>query len=74
MNGPHDRAVAMWASSALTTANVQAAPNREFVRLLYQAGSPARLGDAARQAKQQTLDPDMRHSWILLGDPTLLAR
>jgi peptidase C25-like protein len=63
-------AVAVWASSAMTYADSQAPMNAEFYRQLFATPRP-RLGDAAVRAKAATLDPDVRRSWILFGDPTM---
>ncbi len=69
MRAPHGGAVAVWASSALTPATGQIPANQEMARQLFQHG--ARLGDAARAAKQTTNDPEVRRTWLLFGDPTL---
>jgi ligand-binding sensor domain-containing protein len=62
-------AVAVWASSAMTEPNAQAAMNREFYRLLFSTATT--LGDAAMRAKAVVQDPDVRRTWILLGDPIM---
>lgn len=61
-------AVAVWASSAMTYPDQQALMNREFYRQL--GNRSLTLGEAAARAKAAVLDPDVRRSWILLGDPT----
>lgn len=66
-------AVAVWASSAMTFANGQAPMDQEFYRQAF-GGSPARLGDAAIKAKASSVDPDVRRTWILLGDPSMRIR
>ncbi|MDA2923343.1 DUF2341 domain-containing protein [Acidobacteria bacterium AH-259-L09] len=65
-------AVAVWASSALTTPQGQLQANRELFRLLSQGLS---LGEATAQAKAAVSDPDVRRSWVLFGDPltTIIA-
>lgn len=65
-------AVAVWASSAMTFAEVQWPLNQEFYQQTFAAN--ARLGDAARRAKATTFDTDARRTWILLGDPTMKLR
>ncbi|MEW6128233.1 MAG: C25 family cysteine peptidase [Acidobacteriota bacterium] len=62
-------AVMVWASSCLTFPGEQAILNREFHRLIANAAKGSTLGDAARKAKMMMSDPDVRKSWILLGDP-----
>jgi hypothetical protein len=65
-------AVAVWASSAMTEPNGQAAINQELYRLVFTPGGQSlRLGDAIRRAKAVVGDGDVRHSWILFGDPTM---
>ena len=66
-------AVAVWASSAMTFAEGQAPMDQEFYRQAFGA-SPARLGDAAIRAKASSGDPDVRKTWILLGDPSMRIR
>ncbi len=65
-------AVAVWASSGLTTPTGQVAINAELYRQVF--GSRLMLGEAIRRAKGQSLDPDIRRTWILLGDPTMRLR
>ncbi len=61
-------AVGVWASSALTTPPPQMEVAAELYRQLF-AG--ARVGDAVREAKRATKNEDVRHSWILFGDPSM---
>ncbi|MEN3335234.1 MAG: hypothetical protein V7641_4599, partial [Blastocatellia bacterium] len=71
-------AIAVWASSAQTTAGGQAVMNQEFIRQLFQGvgpkGQPLTLGEAAMRAKAAVGDLDIRKSWILLGDPMMSIR
>jgi hypothetical protein len=71
-------AIAVWASSAQTTASGQAVMNQEFIRQLFNGsgpkGKPLTLGEAAARAKAAVGDIDIRKSWILLGDPTMVIR
>jgi hypothetical protein len=52
----------------------QAVMNLEAVTKLFQTSPAPRLGDAIRQALATTTDPDIRATWILLGDPTMRVR
>ena len=52
----------------------QQTANEELYRQLFGAGANATLGDAVRQAKQVTQDPDIRRTWILFGDPAMRLR
>ena len=63
-------AVAVWASSAMCEPGIQEVVNRELYRLLF-SGNQITLGEAAAKAKLVVLDPDLRHSWILFGDPAM---
>jgi hypothetical protein len=74
LNAPQGGAAAVWASSGLTTPAAQMDANRELMRLLYQNGAAPRLGDAVRQAKASATDTEVRRTWILLGDPTMIVR
>jgi hypothetical protein len=69
MKGPGG-AVAVWASSGMTTADEQALMNREFYRQLF-ANRGIALGEAIKRAKAAISDRDVRRTWILLGDPTM---
>lgn len=65
-------AVAVWASSALTRPDAQAAINQEVIRQAFspEKGLRLTLGEATLKAKAATSDGDVRRSWILFGDPT----
>ncbi|MBC7929968.1 MAG: hypothetical protein H7Z38_05305 [Rubrivivax sp.] len=63
-------ALAAWTSTGMTEPEGQAAINRELYRALYEAGGTIRLGDAMRRAGAATTDPDVRRTWVLIGDPT----
>ena len=67
-------AIAVWASSGLTEPNAQAAMDQQLIRLLFADGQSPMLGDAIRGAKAATVDPDVRRTWILFGDPTMRMR
>ena len=63
-------AVAVWASSGLNDAPPQAVLDQEAVRLLFSAQNPA-LGDAVRAAKLKVGNLDIRHTYVLFGDPSM---
>lgn len=68
-------AVAVWASSGICLPNEQAVMNAELYGLLFGAGgNTLRLGEAVRRAKASAGDADVRRTWILLGDPTMLLK
>lgn len=67
-------AVASWASSGLTTPDVQEIMATRFYQQLG-AGNMIRLGDLIKDAKGEiSYGRDVRLSWVLLGDPTLKVR
>ncbi|MBI3653323.1 MAG: hypothetical protein HY231_20020 [Acidobacteria bacterium] len=74
MKAERGGAVAVWASSAITKADIQANLNREALRLLMQGGQTITIGEAVRRAKQAISDRDVQLSWIFFGDPTMKLR
>ena len=60
-------AIAVWASSALTSSLGQSHVAREMYRLVFDDGLS--LGEAAAQAKAVVTDLDVRRSWVFFGDP-----
>ena len=60
-------AVAVWASSGMTSPNTQAMMNEEVVRQLFTGGT---IGQATARAKAAMPDMDVRRTWILFGDPS----
>ena len=67
---PSGGAVAVWASSALTSLPGDTAINQSLVSYLLNGTHPA-FGDAVAQAKAATIDQDVRKSYIFFGDPTM---
>ena len=63
-------AVAVWASSGLTSPEPQLQMDQNVVKLLFTQPSLS-LGDATRQAKSDITDSDARRTYILFGDPLL---
>ncbi|HJQ22593.1 MAG TPA: C25 family cysteine peptidase [Blastocatellia bacterium] len=75
MNAERGGAVAVWASSGLTSPDQQPQMNQELFRSLFAGvGLPMTLGEATARAKAAVSDPDVRHTWILFGDPTMRLR
>ncbi len=70
IKAPQGGAIAAWASSGLTEPGGQVLVTQTLYQTLFSQDS-IRLGDAIRRAKESTPDPDIRRTWILLGDPTL---
>jgi subtilisin-like proprotein convertase family protein len=65
-------AIAVWASSGLSSPGSQTPMNRELYRALFKSGLGRQtLGQAIQQAKAATGDLEIRKTWILLGDPTM---
>ena len=62
-------AIAVWASSGITVPDGQVQADQALYQLLYGSGQPPLLGEAVRQAQNQSSDPDVRQTWNLLGDP-----
>jgi hypothetical protein len=63
-------AVAVWASSALTSPEVQLPVNEMLLRALLAPGE-VRLGDAVLAAQKSSFTPDIRKTFILFGDPAM---
>lgn len=66
-------AVAVWASSGLTSPQPQLLMNQKLTNFLFQQPAPA-LGDAVKNAKANIDDPDARATFILFSDPLLHLR
>lgn len=67
-------AVASWASTGLTTADVQEIMGQRFYQKVSE-GSIPRIGDLIRDAKSTIPGgTDVRLSWALFGDPMLRVR
>jgi hypothetical protein len=60
-------AVAVWASTGITSPSGQGLMDREVIRQLFSGGT---IGQATAQAKAAMLDTDVRRTWILFGDPS----
>ncbi|HEV7486951.1 MAG TPA: C25 family cysteine peptidase [Thermoanaerobaculia bacterium] len=66
-------AVAVWASSALTSPEAQL-PADEALLYALLAGGDIRLGDAVAAAQRGSFTPDVRRTFILFGDPAMKVR
>ena len=66
---PDGGAVAVWASSTLTSFDQQGVLDQAFVERLTRTS----LGEAAIAAKRAITDVDAQRTWILFGDPTLFG-
>ncbi len=67
-------AIATWASSAIVTAEGQSAMSQKATSLVFAKNNRLRFGDIARQAKAMSTDQDVRRTWQLFGDPTILVK
>lgn len=71
---PNRGGPAAWASTGLTTADVQMLMGRQFYNQIG-IGNIKRIGDLIRDAKAVIpYGPDVRFSWVLFGDPMLKVR
>ena len=74
LNYANGGAVVTWASTGLTTPEVQEVMARRFYRKIGE-GDLTRMGDLVRDAKGVIVGgTDVRQSWALLGDPMLKVR
>ena len=70
LRSPNGGAVAVWASSAISESDAQAAAGETLVRTLV--GSPGvRLGDAVVAAQRASTFPEIRKTFLLFGDPAM---
>jgi len=70
---PDGGAVAVWASSGFTSADPQVTMDRALVvQIFANPGMP--IGNSILKAKAGTVDPDVRRTWILFGDPAMRLR
>lgn len=74
MKTPDVGAVAVWASSGTTDVPGQETLMTGFLKAISEEGDARTLGEAARRAKASVTDPDVRATWILLGDPATRVR
>lgn len=67
-------AIAVWASSGLTSPDAQVPVNEAFLHELLGRGRLVRLGDAIAAAQRTATTPDVRKTFILFGDPATQIR
>jgi uncharacterized repeat protein (TIGR01451 family) len=70
MLAPNGGAVAVWASSGFTDAAPQGTMDQAFLGALA-ANPRSSIGEAILTAKSGIIDPDVRRTWILFGDPEM---
>ncbi len=74
MKNPNGGAVTSWASSGLTTPDIQEVMATRFYNQVA-AGNITRIGDLIKDAKTTiNFGRDVRLSWVLLGDPMTKVR
>jgi len=74
LKAPNGGGPATWASTGLTTADVQMVMGRRFIEQIGRGVIP-RMGDLIRDAKGVIpAGGDVRFSWALFGDPMLKVR
>jgi len=61
-------AIAVWASTGMTDPGGQVQMNEEAIRQLF-SGAGLTIGEVTARAKAATGNPDVRRTWVLLGDP-----
>ena len=67
-------AVAVWSSSGETVPSGQVEADQTLYQVLFGTSTPPLLGEAVRQAKNSSSDPDVRATWNLIGDPETRLR
>jgi hypothetical protein len=72
MRAERGGAIAVWASTGMTSPGGQVVMNQEAYRLLFDG--TLTLGEATRRAKAAVGDTDVRRTWVLLGDPSMKLR
>lgn len=75
LKNPNGGAVAAWASSGLTTPDVQEIMATRYYNQIGINGGITRMGDMVNDAKTTiNFGRDVRLSWVLLGDPTMKVK
>lgn len=67
MRNPNGGSFASWSASGSNTADVQEYMSRDFYQKLF---TGMRIGEAARDTKALYYVPDVRKTYIFMGDPT----
>ena len=73
MLAPNGGAAAVWASSGFTDAGPQATMNQALLGQ-WKANPRLPVGTAALNAKLGIVDPDVRRTWNLFGDPLMILQ
>jgi hypothetical protein len=73
LKAPQGGAMAVWASSGFTESGPQFVMSSQFYQQLFSSTS-VRLGDGFKPAKLAISDPDVKRTWLLLGDPSMRLR
>jgi len=63
---------AIWASSGVSDPQGQMEMAKSFYGHAFKPG--VRIGDAIKAAKADVKDPNVKTTWILFGDPTMIVR
>jgi hypothetical protein len=71
LKAPLGGAAAVWASTGLTEMEGQAVMDLAMIEGLFATTPSPRIGDLILAATAATADPDVRATWVLLGDPTM---
>jgi hypothetical protein len=75
MKSPKGGAIAVWASTGMTDPAGQSLMSQQAYQLLFDGNHQAQtLGEIFMNAKAVVSDPDVRRSWVFLGDPTMKLR
>jgi hypothetical protein len=69
LKAPGGGAFAVWASSGMSDPSGQSVMGERLHRIMLEDGIT--LGEAILRAKASIGDPDIRRSWVFLGDPTV---
>jgi hypothetical protein len=71
-------AAVVWASTGQSGPFDQALMNQEFYRLIFDGDAvnrkPLTLGEAAVRARKAINDLDVRRTWVLFGDPSMMFK
>ena len=72
LEAPNGGAIAVWASSGVTSPDTQDAMTQEYYRTLF-GGTGMTTGEAVARAKA-SIRGDVRRTWVFLGDPMVRVR
>ncbi|HZS46659.1 MAG TPA: choice-of-anchor Q domain-containing protein [Blastocatellia bacterium] len=63
----------VWASTSMTDTGNQAVMNQAFFNQIF-SNANITIGQAIRNAKSAESDNDVRRTWVLFGDPTMIIK